>query len=252
MSVGVLMMLAVTAGIVLAQPANDSSGTTTVIGSLPFADTLDTTTATSDPADPSLYCGPLTNTVWYTFNAGPTGNPHVILSTLASDYTAVMYVSATSPAGALAGCGYGEISFAAAPSTTYYIMIGDCCGSGGTLQFSARQGLSFGGTVNPIGSVDARTGMATVSGTYSCNLASTVDTVELFLAQPVGRFIVNGQGALFPSEACSPGISYPWTLQVRSLNGKFGGGRATARLEVSGEAGTWISSFGPFPMSLRK
>jgi hypothetical protein len=95
MSVGVLMMLAVTAGFGLAQPANDSSLTPVVIGTLPFADTLDTTTATSDPADPSLYCGPLTNTVWYTFDAGPTGNPHVILSTLASDYSAVMYVTAS-------------------------------------------------------------------------------------------------------------------------------------------------------------
>lgn len=252
MSVGVVMMLAVTAGTVLAQPANDSSLTPTVIGSLPFADTLDTTTATPDPADPSLYCGPLTNTVWYTFNAGSTGNPHVILSTLASDYTAVMYVTATSPTGAFAGCAYGEISFAAAPSTTYYIMIGDCCGSGGTLQLSARQGLSFGGTVNAIASVEARTGIATLSGTYSCNLPSTIDTVELFLAQPVGRLIVNGQGAIQPSAGCVPGTSYPWTLQVRSLNGKFAGGKATARLEVSGEAGTWSSSFGPFPISLRK
>ena len=252
MSAGVLMMLVVTAGTVFAQPSNDSSLTPAVIGALPFADTLDTTTATSDPGDPSAFCGPLTNTVWYTFNAGPTGNPHVILSTLASDYTAVMYVTATSPTGAFVGCGYGEISFAAAPSTTYYIMIGDCCGSGGTLQFSATEGLSFGGTVSPIGSVNARTGIATVNGTYSCNLPSTIDSVELFLAQPVGRIIVNGQGAIQPGTGCVPGISYPWTLEIRSMNGKFAGGKATARLSVSGEAGTWISSFGPFPISLRK
>jgi hypothetical protein len=141
---------------------------------------------------------------------------------------------------------------AAAPSTTYYIMIGDCCGSGGTLQFSATQGLSFGGTVDPVASIDAKTGIATVSGTYSCNMPSTVDNVEVFLAQPVGRFIVSGQGALHPGTACVPGTSYPWILQVRSLNGKFAGGKATARLEVSGEAGTWISSFGPFSISLRK
>ena len=246
------MLLAMTAGTVLAQPANDTSLTPTVIGSLPYADTLDTTTATSDPADPSAFCGPLTNTVWYTFDAGPSGNPHVILSTLASDYTAVMHVTATSPTGAFVGCGYGEISFAAAPSTTYYIMIGDCCGSGGILQFGAREGLSFGGTVNPIGAVDARTGVATVSGTYSCNQPTTVDTVEVSLAQPVGRFIVNGEGTHFPSETCIPGISYPWTLQVRSLNGKFAGGKATARLRVSGQAGSANSSFGPFAISLRK
>ena len=165
-----------------------------------------------------------------------------------------IYVAATSPAGAFAACGYGEIAFDAAPSTTYYIMIGDTAGTGGTLQFSAKQGLSFGVTVTPVASVNARTGVATVSGTYTCNMPAIVDWVAVILAQPVGRFIVNGDGAVSPTTPCVPGISYPWTAQVRSLNGKFAGGKATARLEVLGhdEAGSWNSQFGPFSISIRK
>src|SRR3954469_3134902 len=91
MSMAVLVILAATAGTVLAQPANDSSLAPTVIGSLPFADTLDTTTATSDPADPADFCGPVTNTVWYKFATGPAGVSHLTLRTSDSDYTAVVY-----------------------------------------------------------------------------------------------------------------------------------------------------------------
>lgn len=52
------------------QPANDECVGATVIGPIPFTDNVDTTTATSNPADPSLSCngnGAQTdgNTVWY-------------------------------------------------------------------------------------------------------------------------------------------------------------------------------------------
>ncbi len=253
-SVAVLMIMTMTAGIALAQPANDSSLAPTVIGLLPFATTLDTTTATSDPADPSDFCGPVTNTVWYRLDTGPAGISHLILRTLDSDYNAVVYVAAGSPAGAFAGCGGGGIAFDAVPSTTYYIMIGDCCGTGGTLQFSATQGLAFSGTVNRVGSFNAKTGTATVSGTYSCNRPSAIEAVEVSLAQPVGRLIINGNGAALPKTACEPGTSYPWSAQVGSTNGKFGGGKASARLFVSGHDDTdsWISNLGPFSMALRK
>ncbi len=254
MSVAVLTIMTMTAGIALAQPANDSGLASTAIGSLPFTDTLDTTTATSDPADPSDFCGPVTNTVWYRFDAGPAGIPHLVLRTIDSDYNAVVYVVAGSPAGAVFACGSGGIAFDAAPSTTYYIMIGDCCGTGGTLQFSATQGLAFSGTVNRVGSFDAKTGTATVSGTYSCNGLATLEVVEVSLAQPVGRFIISGNGAAFPKTACEPGTTYPWSAQVGSTNGKFGGGMASARLIVSGHDDTdsWISNLGPFSMALKK
>jgi hypothetical protein len=253
-SVAVLVILAATAGSVLAQPANDNSLMPTVIDSVPFADTLDTTTATSDPADPSDFCGPFTNTVWYKLESGPAGISHLILRTLASDYTAVMHVAAGSPGGTFAACGSGEIAFDAAPSTTYYIMIGDCCGTGGTLQFSATQGLAFGGTVNHTGSFDAKSGTATISGTYTCTRRAVIDAVEVSLAQPIGRFIVSGGGETFPGAVCEPGTSFSWTLQVHSSNGKFAGGKATARLAVFGhdDAESWISNLGTFATTLKK
>lgn len=66
------------------QPANDECVGATVIGSIPFTDNVDTTTATSNPADPSLGCngsGAQTdgNTVWYVWT--PAEDIEVNIST---------------------------------------------------------------------------------------------------------------------------------------------------------------------------
>ena len=255
MSVGAILAVAMSAGSVLAQPGNDSALTPTVITSLPFADSLDTTTATSDPGDPSAFCGPLTNTVWYTFNAGPAGNSHVILNTGSSTYSAVMYITTGAPSGPFVGCGGVNIDLVAAPSTTYYIMVGDCCGAGGMLEFSATQGLAFGGSVNPVASFNAKSGIVTVSGTYLCNMPATVDAINVDLKQAVGRFIISGGGGLGPNSSCAPGTTYTWTVQVGGSNGKFAGGKATAQLEVGGHdasGSSWFSFLGSFPVKIAK
>jgi len=240
---------------VLAQPGNDSALTPTAITSLPFADSLDTTSATSDPSDPSAFCGALTNTVWYTFNAGPAGNGHVILNTGASNYNAVMYVTAGSPSGEFVTCGGTNLDLVAAPSTTYYIMVGDCCGAGGMLEFRATQGLAFGGTVNPVASFNAKSGIVTVGGTYSCNVPATVDEISVDLKQAVGRFIISGTGGSTPNASCAPGTTYTWTIQVAGSNGKFAGGKASAKLAILGHeasSSTWYSFFGSVPIRIAK
>jgi hypothetical protein len=66
------------------QPANDECAGATVIPSIPFTDSVDTTTATSNPADPSLSCngsGAQTdgNTVWYAWT--PAADITVNIST---------------------------------------------------------------------------------------------------------------------------------------------------------------------------
>jgi hypothetical protein len=254
---GAVLVLAMTAGSALAAPGNDSALTPTVIGSLPFTDTVDTTTATADPTDPSSPCGSASNTVWYTLTAGPSGIGHVILDMAGTDYPVLLYVTAGSPGGPLVSCGnVSSITFDAAPSTTYYIMIGDAfaAGAGGILVFSATQGLTFAATLDRFASVNAKTGTVIVSGTYSCNLSSTVVAVEVSLKQAVGRFIISGNGASTPDAACSPGTSYSWAVQVVGSNGKFAGGKATAWVNVYGYDGTgsWNANLGPVQISLRK
>jgi hypothetical protein len=253
---GAVLVLAMTAGSALAAPGNDSALTPTVIGSLPFTDTVDTTTATADAGDPSA-CGSLSHTVWYTLNGGPSGIDHVILDTAGSGYSALMYVTVGSPGGEIWGCATSGLVFAALPSTTYYIMIGDAdpFGTGGALQFSAMQGLAFTATIKAAASVNIKTGTAIVSGTYSCNQPSTVTALQLSVAQAVGRFTISGYGEANLYAACTPGTLYPWAIQVFPSNGKFAGGKATAHLLVWGDdatGATWISNLGPFPLSLRK
>lgn len=72
---------------VYGQPANDEAATATAITSIPFTDNVNTTTATSNPADPSLSCngsGAQTdgNTVWYVWT--PPADIAVIISTAGS------------------------------------------------------------------------------------------------------------------------------------------------------------------------
>ena len=67
---GVLLVVLLFGQAAYGQPANDECVGATVIPSIPFVDSVDTTTATSNPADPSLSCnggGGWTdgNTVWY-------------------------------------------------------------------------------------------------------------------------------------------------------------------------------------------
>jgi hypothetical protein len=62
----VIALILVVAPIVDAAPPNDDCANATLIASLPFSDTVDTTTATSAPGDPSqCYGGVGTHSVWY-------------------------------------------------------------------------------------------------------------------------------------------------------------------------------------------
>src|SRR5689334_1149233 len=69
-----LVALAWTSG-ANAQPANDDCATPTVIGAVPFAATLDTTTATTAASDPIHSCTSDKNarSVWYSFTAATSG-----------------------------------------------------------------------------------------------------------------------------------------------------------------------------------
>jgi hypothetical protein len=81
--------LGVSAAVATAQPANDDCVNATVIGSLPFTDTVDTTTATTEASDPVIDCGdsPASmkiKSVWYRYVAA--GPILLEVNTLGSDY----------------------------------------------------------------------------------------------------------------------------------------------------------------------
>jgi len=68
-----------------AQTANDDFNNATVIISLPFTDTIDTTQATAAPDDPAPSCfGSNTNSVWYAFTAPTAGG--IVGTTFRTNY----------------------------------------------------------------------------------------------------------------------------------------------------------------------
>jgi len=128
---------------------NDGFAAATVITSLPFSTTEDTSQATSDPSDPS---GCSNNaSVWFSFT--PSSDIQLEADTIGSGYNTVVSVwtgtqGALSPVACDSHGTVTKITFAASAGTTYYFMVAQCCGDGGTgggnLQFSVSQPIPPG------------------------------------------------------------------------------------------------------------
>jgi hypothetical protein len=130
----------------LAQPSNDDFANATVISSLPFSTTEDTTQATSGVGDPAE-CGN-SGSVWFALT--PPSNMTIQADTFGSNYDTVLSAwTGTQGAFSRIACnddfsgGQSRIVFKATGGTTYYFMIAICCGNGGngggSLHFSVNQ-----------------------------------------------------------------------------------------------------------------
>jgi hypothetical protein len=89
--------------------------------------------------------------------------------------------------------------------------------------------------------VNPRTGVAQVSGTFTC---TGLDFLDIFgeLTQQVGRFTIRGFFEVFASGPTCDGTPQPWTANVSPENGKFAGGKATASVSASGCGPTGCAS----------
>jgi hypothetical protein len=93
--------------------------------------------------------------------------------------------------------------------------------------------LAIGATLSPSGTVDHKTGVATVSGTVTCNRPVIV-SLDGQLSQTFHRFIFTS--FFGTSVLCTS--SGTWSAVVQPQNGLFGKGTATVSyLNVSGLAG---------------
>lgn len=215
-----------------APPANDTFAGAATISALPFSETVDTTEATTDAddANANANCGaPATEaSVWYAFTPATATGVGVDVS--ASNYSAGVIVVTGSPGSfALVTCGPGAVSFSAAAGVTYYFLaFDDTAGgtNGGMLQISVSEVLTpeAAVTVDPTGLVNPRTGVVTVSGTFTCANADFA-FVDASVTQSVGRFTITGFGEAF-ADPCD-GQSHPWSVAVTGSNGKFAGGKAS-------------------------
>ena len=219
-----------------AAPDNDLSAGATAV-TLGFSETLDTSEATTDAQDAQLNenCGaPATDaSVWYAYEAAADGG--VVVDVSESDYTAGVLVGVGTP-GALetVACGPDTTAFNATAGTTYYLLAiddqFDGIGNGGTLRIAvapAPPPPTIDLTVDPVGHVDQRTGVARLSGTFSCTDAEFLDVFG-DLKQAVGRFVVRGSFGFFADGADCDGAAHPWSATVTPDNGKFAGGKAAA------------------------
>lgn len=103
----------------------------------------------------------------------------------------------------------------------------------GTAQAQATTEL----TIDRIGTFDAETGIATISGTFSCGDVTGTGLIEVTVQQQVGR-VATVTGFGFFDVFCEPGASGTWSADVVPTSGEFRGGLAfaSARLVLDGVA----------------
>jgi len=249
-SATLLALSTLAAPVFAAAPPNDLfTGATAV--STGFSETIDTTEATTDADDAQLNtdCGaPATDaSVWYALTV--PADVGVIIDVSGSDYSAGIAVGTGTEGNlTLENCGPQTIGINAVAGTTYYVLAfddqGDGGGNGGMLSISFTEAppppvIDF--TVNKTGFVNSHTGIATVSGTFTC---TNGDFADIFIEahQPVGRVTINGFGEFFLTDTCD-GESHPWSADIFPENGRFGGGK-TLTLAFSTSCGPFECFFG--------
>lgn len=215
-----------------APPANDTFTGATLV-TIGFSEALDTTEATTDADDAQLNtsCGaPATDaSVWYAIDGTDTG---IVVDVSQSNYFAGVAVGVGSQGNLdLVTCGPDAVAFFAAAGTTYYVLAFDDQfdggGNGGNLSISFNEippPPTVDITVNRFGTFNSKTGVATISGTYTCTDGDFID-VFVDARQNVGRFAILGQGGFFDLGTCD-GTSHTWSAEVFPQNGKFKGGKA--------------------------
>jgi len=138
-----ISLLGLFAGTALAIPPNDNFAAPTVITALPFSDSVDNTTATTEPGEPQL-CVFSPQTVWYSFT--PTADAVVRADMAGSSFfdTALnVYQAVGSGFGGLnfLGCATfsgSSIAFRVHAGATYYLQTGSAFTGGGDLHVNLQ------------------------------------------------------------------------------------------------------------------
>lgn len=183
--------------------------------------------------------------VWYKFTA--LANDAVSIDASYSWPSAGILVGVESPDGGLVtvACGSGPVVLAE-KGTTYYVM---AFLESPVEPIGGRLGISFNIpgppptmdiTVDRYGQVNASTGIATFSGTYTCSNAGWV-LLNLSARQNVGRFTISGGGSFQPPydpNQCD-GTPQPWAVEAKPQNGKFAGGKSMIHLTDASACGDW-------------
>ena len=140
------------------------------------------------------------------------------------------------------------VAFFVATGTTYYVLAiddqYDGGGNGGLLNISFAEvppPPTLNITVNPYGKVNTRTGVATISGSYTCTDGYYIN-LDVEARQIVGRFTILGNGNFFEAFTCN-GEPHPWAADIYPQNGKFAGGK-TMTVSFAYTCGDFECAFG--------
>jgi hypothetical protein len=218
-------------------PANDDFDAAMAMTSLPFGEDLDTseaTAATDDPVPSCSWLGPLPSTVWYSIT--PSTTDPISFSVRGWDFgpTVALYSGTQGNLTELA-CSGGATTpgfvLDPLPGTTYHLLVGGAAGGAGQLRVEADYSFVVRLTIDR-GTVNAKTGIATISGTVSCNKHSYISTNFGELTQRVGRHTV--RGPIYVYFECDGTV--PWSHAVTGDSGPFVGGKADATMSLFGYA----------------
>ena len=220
-----------------AAPSNDHEAGAIEIGSLPFTHSMDTTGAT---ADGPRFCSSRAS-VFYSLT--PQSTSRVQVDLIGSEYDTTLGVYARAAGGEVRrvtcnddrfGLASG-VRFRAAEGVTYLLIVGQCCGArgsgGGQLVLTAAEvtdvELDYAVQVTG-GTVDQATGLATLTGTVTCNERSAVYREVTLRQLRQGIFVARGSISFIA--ACSPGAPAEWSVEVDTDTGiAFGPGPALLR-----------------------
>jgi hypothetical protein len=235
-------------------PSNDTEGTAVVVDAVPFTHSVDTTEAV--PGGPG-FCS---NSASAFYRFTPSEDVRIQVDLLGSDYDTTLGVYMRDAEGHVEpiACNDDRLGYAAGvrlraeAATTYYFMVGRCCGqgrSGGSLTFTVSEvvtePLEMTVDIGDSGTVDVGTGIATLSVTVTCNKRSFIYS-EGTLRQLRDELFV-ARGYLWVSGFCAPEAPLELSVEVDTdTSVVFGAGPATARRGyVEGYAGwrDWISDY---------
>lgn len=209
-------------------PSNDLFANAT-LAAVGFSETIDTTEATTDAADAQLIetCPgiPTDASVWYAIDGAGS---QVLIDTTGSSYQAAIIVGAGSPGNLqTVTCALDLVPFLAEAGTRYYVLVIDPQldggGNGGTLSIAVSdyQLPEITLSVDREGQVERRSGVATITGNYTCSAGASFDGFVV-VSQGAGRRAVEGESALV---GVCDGTPQHWSVAVTPVSGAFERGK---------------------------